>query len=81
MYMFVVEASSCDRGHLNKVSKDAEIRNRYNQVPHLTQDTNTISPALRNIYELAQTFLRKRFLNIIFLSVRIFDTSLYALTC
>ena len=23
-----------------KVSKDAEIRNRYNQVPHLTQDTN-----------------------------------------
>ena len=24
----------------NKVSKDAKIRNRYNQVPHLTQDTN-----------------------------------------
>ena len=23
-----------------KVSKGAEIRNRYNQVPHLTQDTN-----------------------------------------
>ena len=23
-----------------KVSKDAQIRNRYNQVPHLTQDTN-----------------------------------------
>ena len=23
-----------------KVSKDAMIRNRYNQVPHLTQDTN-----------------------------------------
>ena len=23
-----------------KVSKDAKIRNRYNQVPHLTQDTN-----------------------------------------
>ena len=22
------------------VSKDAKIRNRYNQVPHLTQDTN-----------------------------------------
>ena len=24
----------------NKVSKVAKIRNRYNQVPHLTQDTN-----------------------------------------
>ena len=24
----------------NKVSKKAKIRNRYNQVPHLTQDTN-----------------------------------------
>ena len=24
----------------SKVSKDAKIRNRYNQVPHLTQDTN-----------------------------------------
>ena len=23
-----------------KVSKGAKIRNRYNQVPHLTQDTN-----------------------------------------
>ena len=25
---------------MNKVSKGAKIRNRYNQVPHLTQDTN-----------------------------------------
>ena len=25
---------------LGKVSKGAKIRNRYNQVPHLTQDTN-----------------------------------------
>ena len=25
-----------------KVSKDAKIRNRYNQVPHLTRDTNGI---------------------------------------
>ena len=25
---------------LDKVSKDAKIRNRYNQVPDLTQDTN-----------------------------------------
>ena len=25
---------------LNKVSKGAKIRNRYDQVPHLTQDTN-----------------------------------------
>ena len=27
-------------GPLLKVSKGAKIRNRYNQVPHLTQDTN-----------------------------------------
>ena len=27
---------------LTKVSKGAKIRNRYNQVPHLTQDTNGI---------------------------------------
>ena len=26
--------------HTIKVSKGAKIRNRYNQVPHLTQDTN-----------------------------------------
>ena len=26
--------------HMNKVSKGAKIRNRYNQVPNLTQDTN-----------------------------------------
>ena len=25
---------------IHKVSKGAKIRNRYNQVPHLTQDTN-----------------------------------------
>ena len=25
---------------LKKVNKDAKIRNRYNQVPHLTHDTN-----------------------------------------
>ena len=28
------------RINLMKVSKGAKIRNRYNQVPHLTQDTN-----------------------------------------
>ena len=27
-------------GSLMKVSKGAKIRNRYNQAPHLTQDTN-----------------------------------------
>ena len=27
-------------GHLTKVSKGAKIRNRYNQVPHLTENTN-----------------------------------------
>ena len=52
--MFVSVFSSCYKekqsteslGHLDmmgnniKVSKFAKIRNRYNQVPHLTQDTN-----------------------------------------
>ena len=28
------------RRFLMEVSKDEKIRNRYNQVPHLTQDTN-----------------------------------------
>ena len=28
------------RNSIGKVSKGAKIRNRYNQVPHLTQDTN-----------------------------------------
>ena len=34
--------------NINKVSKGAKIRNRYNQVPHLTQDTNgkAINPQL-----------------------------------
>ena len=30
-------ARDCRENHSNKVAK---IRNRYNQVPHLTQDTN-----------------------------------------
>ena len=29
-----------DQLYLLEVSKGAKIRNRYNQVPHLTQDTN-----------------------------------------
>ena len=29
-----------DCGMITKVSKGAKIRNQYNQVPHLTQDTN-----------------------------------------
>ena len=29
-----------DQNQVSKVSKGAKIRNRYNQVPHLTQDTN-----------------------------------------
>ena len=29
-----------DQSIFNKVSKGAKIRNRYNQVPHLTKDTN-----------------------------------------
>ena len=34
--MYLVENGS----KLSKVSKGTKIRNRYNQVPHLTQDTN-----------------------------------------
>ena len=34
MIMFITSANNV------KVSKDAKIRNRYNQVPHLTQDIN-----------------------------------------
>ena len=33
------KASFCTGSHL-KISKGVKIRNRYNQVPHLTQDTN-----------------------------------------
>ena len=32
--------SKCSKQFIIKVSKGAKIRNRYNQVPHLTQDTN-----------------------------------------
>ena len=38
---------------LEKVSKGAEIRKRYNQVPHLTQDT-VIPVAITAIYLLKQ---------------------------
>ena len=42
--MFLITAmplESNDKGkYTYKVSKGAKIRNRYNQVPHLTQDTN-----------------------------------------
>ena len=33
-----INASLC----LRKVSQGAKIRNRYNQVPHLTRDTNAL---------------------------------------
>ena len=32
--------NSCIPNLLNKVSKGVKIRNRYNQVPHLTKDSN-----------------------------------------
>ena len=34
------ELPSCYKGKIIQVSKGAKIRNRYNQEPHLTQDTN-----------------------------------------
>ena len=36
----MVDAYSIRYNKVIKVSKGAKIRNRYNQVPHLTQDTN-----------------------------------------
>ena len=41
--MVIVCASACVEYHpvqMHKVRKRAKIRNRYNQAPHLTQDTN-----------------------------------------
>ena len=35
-----IATSSPDEKIIYKVSKGAKIRNRFNQVPHLTQDTN-----------------------------------------
>ena len=40
IYGFVVLKTECFNCHIIEVSKDAKIRNRYNQVPYLTQDTN-----------------------------------------
>ena len=36
----ILKSSSWNRQTYIQVSKGAKIRNRYNQVPHLTQDTN-----------------------------------------
>ena len=37
----MLQTATCKkRGKSIEVSKGAKIRNRYNQVPHLTQDTN-----------------------------------------
>ena len=33
-------AEGTQKKHLCKISKGAKIRNRYNQVPHLTKETN-----------------------------------------
>ena len=38
--MVYCKKKSSTVGAVLKVSKGAKIRNRYNQVPHLTQDTN-----------------------------------------
>ena len=43
-----------------KVSKVAKIRNRYNQVPHLTQDTNG---KVTNSQKTPQTRAKRSFLN------------------
>ena len=38
--MNITKLSLISRDWSSKVSKGVKIRNRYNQVPHLTQDTN-----------------------------------------
>ena len=38
--MWQFKSTRMTAGTSHKVSKGAKIRNRYNQVPHLTQDTN-----------------------------------------
>ena len=40
MFLEMISCDSFILDHLSKVSKGAKIRNRYNQVPHLTQDTD-----------------------------------------
>ena len=40
LYNYLDILSSTAYARIIKVSKGAKIRNRYNQVPHLTQDTN-----------------------------------------
>ena len=39
-YVYISIIQNTDNSIQNKVSKGAKIRNRYNQVPHLTQHTN-----------------------------------------
>ena len=39
-----------------KVSKGAKIRNRYNQVPHLTQDTNDTKSYMIKMFHLLSRF-------------------------
>ena len=39
-FFFFLGGGGGGGGLVRKVSKGANIRNRYNQVPHLTQDTN-----------------------------------------
>ena len=40
IYSLLTYISKQDNSGISKVSNGAKIRNRYNQVPHLTQDTN-----------------------------------------
>ena len=52
-----------------KVSKGAKIRNRYNQVPHMTQDTNGYKSDPQSFYKLSQCcLLRHNFKDIMITS-------------
>ena len=46
--------------HTHKVSKGAKIRNRYNQVPHLTQDTNGNIQKLEMVQRRAARYVMNR---------------------
>ena len=50
-----VDKSEC---YISKVSKGAKVRNRYNQVPHLNQDTNHLM-ILKPVMMIAQILLKR----------------------
>ena len=48
IFLFAIVHRVCEQKKYiyNKVSKDANVRNRYNRVPHLTEDTKVTNSQL-----------------------------------